>query len=83
MPEDNKKNVIKLVGVAVIVLLAYVVLTMPDRRTPSERVGDAISELPNGADKAVRQLEKRTPGEKLGDAVQDAGEEIKRSTDEN
>lgn len=71
-------------GVIVLVIvgvLIYAVLTMPDRRNGAERVGDAIHELPNGVDKAARQLEDRTPGEKLGDAVKDAGDDIKNGTD--
>lgn len=76
----------KWIGVALVVILAvmaYGVLTMPDSRSGAERVGDAISELPNGVDKAARQLEDRTPGEKLGDAVKDAGDGIKNTTDNN
>lgn len=74
----------KWIGFALVIILAimaYGVLTMPDNRTGAQRMGDAISELPNGVDKAARQLEDRTPGEKLGDAVKDAGEDIKRSAD--
>lgn len=76
----NTNGIIALVIVIVIGIVAYSVLTMPDNRTPAEKVGDAISELPNGVDKAARQLEDRTPGERLGDAVEDAGEEIKENT---
>jgi hypothetical protein len=75
------------VVIVILSLLAYAVLTMPDRRTGAEKLGDAISELPNGADKAARQLEDRTPGQKLGDAVEDAGENagntIRRNTQES
>ncbi|MBY0407126.1 MAG: hypothetical protein K2Q01_05495 [Rickettsiales bacterium] len=74
----------KWIGVALVVILgvmAYGVLTMPDNRTTAERVGDAVSELPNGVDNAARQLEDRTPGKRLGDAVSDVGEEIRENTD--
>jgi len=66
--------------VIVVVVLAYGVFTMQDNRTATEKVGDAIHDLPQGVDKAARQLEDRTPGEKLGDAVKDAGDKIKDNT---
>ena len=59
----NNKTVITLIVVAIVAVLAYAVLTMPDQRSPGQRVGDAIDALPNGVDKAAEQLEKRTPGE--------------------
>jgi hypothetical protein len=62
-------------------IVAWQVLTMPDQRTAGEKIGDAVDALPDGVDKAARQLEDRTPGEKLGDAVEDAGEEIQENTD--
>jgi hypothetical protein len=48
--------------VAVIGIVGYFVLNAPDRRSPGEKIGDAID-----------QLQDRTPGEKLGDAVHNAG----------
>jgi hypothetical protein len=65
----------KLIALLLVILVAvgsYAVMTMPDRRTPTQKLGDAIHELPQGVDKAARQLEDRTPGEKLGDAIKDA-----------
>ena len=67
--------------IVIVAVIGYGVLNMPDRRTGAQRVGDAIGELPEGVDKAARQLEKRTPGEKLGDAVKDVGDEMKRQKD--
>ena len=82
MPDNtNTKPMVMLLVVAVLAIILYSILTMPDRRTATQRVSDAIETLPEGADKAVRELEQRTPGEKLGDAVKDAGEDIKRNTD--
>lgn len=75
------KSTLVIVILLVIAVIAYSVLTAPDARNGAERLGDAISELPNGVDKAARELEDRTPGEKLGDAVKDAGESIKENTD--
>jgi hypothetical protein len=63
----------------VIIIGGYYVLTTPDTRNTGEKVSDAINEMPNGMDKAVRQLEDRTPAEKLGDAAEDAGEDLKKS----
>ncbi len=60
----------------------YYILNAPDQRSPGEKIGDAINELPNGVDKAARQLENRTPGEKLKDAVKDAGDDVKKSTNQ-
>ncbi len=71
-------------GAAIIILaiavVAWAVLTMPDQRSTGQKVGDAIDALPQGVDKAARQLENRSPGEKLGDAVKDAGDDIKNRT---
>lgn len=66
--------------IALAVLWVYGLLTMPDRRTPTEKLGDAIHDLGKGPDKAARQLENRTPGQEIGDAVKDAGDDIKRNT---
>ena len=73
----------KMIAFAAIALLAVIVygfMVMPDQRNGAEKLGDAIHELPKGPDKAARQLENRTPGQKLGDAVKDAGDDIKRNT---
>ncbi len=80
---QNNRNLLGLIVVIVIAVLAYSVLNMPDNRTTGQRVGDAVDALPQGLDKAGRQLEKRTPGEKLGDAVKDTGQDIKNATNKN
>ncbi|MBV8938607.1 MAG: hypothetical protein JO089_02045 [Alphaproteobacteria bacterium] len=77
---DTRKLVTALLLAVLVGVLAYAFLTMPDRRTPGQKISDAVNTLPQGVDKAARQLESRTPGEKLGDAVKDTGAEIKRST---
>lgn len=66
--------------VIVLAVLGYLILTAPDNRTTTEKIGDAIHELPDTG-KAAKQLEDRTPGEKLGDAVKDVGDDIKNTTD--
>ncbi len=65
-----------------VVIIGYAILTMPDDRNGMQKLGDAIHELPNGPDKAARQLEDRTPGQKIGDAVKDTGDDIKHNTAE-
>ncbi len=80
---DNRKSRQMTVWVVVLLVLlagaAYMLLTMPDNRTPSEKVGDAVKEMENGADKAARQLDSRTPAQKLEDTAKDAGDAIKES----
>ena len=68
--------------VVVVAIVGYFILTAPDRRSGGEKVADAINELPNGVDKAARQLENRTPGEKLSDAAKDAGDDVKKATNQ-
>lgn len=72
MPAKNNKPILAVILVIIIAVVGYAVLTMPDQRTSGEKIGDAIDALPQGMDKAARQLEDRTPGEKLGDAINDS-----------
>jgi len=80
MSDSTYKTPMILVGILIVVLLGYGALTMQDHRNTTEKIGDAIHDLPQGVDKAERQLEDRTPGQKLGDAVKDAGDKIKDNT---
>jgi hypothetical protein len=68
--------------VAVIGVVGYSVLNAPDKRNPAEKVSDAIAELPNGLDKAARQLEDRTPNDKLNDAAKDVNDDLKKATNQ-
>ncbi len=77
---SSSKTLVFILVVAVIAVVGYGILTMPDNRTTSQRVGDAIHDLDKGPTQAARQLEDRTPGQKLGDAVKDTGDNIKQST---
>lgn len=70
------KNILILCLITVVGFIAYSVLNAPDRRSSGDRIGDAINELPNGVDKAVRQLEDRTPADKLNDVAKDIGDEL-------
>jgi len=73
------RNLLTLLVILLIGVLAWGVLTMPDRRTTGQRIGDAVDALPN-VDRASREIQPRTPGQKLGDAVRDAGQNIKDNT---
>lgn len=79
---SNGRNLIIIAIVAVLLLVGYSVLNAPDQRSGGEKISDAIDELPNGVDKAARQLEDRTPAEKLEDAAQDVGEDVKKATNQ-
>ena len=68
--------------VVVVLGIGYVIFNAPDKRNAGEKISDAINELPNGVDKAARQLEERTPGEKLNDVVEDAGDDLKKATNQ-
>lgn len=65
------KGPLIIVVIAILVVVGYGVLTMRDQRSTTEKIGDAIHDLPQGTDKAERQLEDRTPGQKLGDTIKD------------
>jgi hypothetical protein len=80
MFEKIGKAPLVLGAVLIAIILGYGILTMRDQRSTTEKIGDAIDDLPQGVDKARRQLEDRTPGQKLGDAVKDTGDKIKDNT---
>lgn len=80
MIDAKYKGPLLIVAIIILAILAYGFLTMKDNRNGAERLGDAIHELPQGINKAERQLEDRTPGQKLGDTVKDAGDKIKENT---
>ena len=77
----NTKNILIIIAVIVVLGLGYVAFVMPDQRTTSDKIGDAIHELPNGVDKAAGELkDDRTPGQKIGDAVRGTGDKIKENS---
>lgn len=76
------KYLLILCFVVVVGFIGYSVLNAPDRRSAGDKIGDAINELPNGVDKAARQLEDRTPADKLNDAAKDAGDDLKKATNQ-
>ena len=77
--QSNNRTVPTVIIVLLVVTVGYYILNAPDRRDPAQKVSDAISELHNGPEKAVRQLEDRTPGEKLQDAVHDEKKDLKKA----
>ena len=80
MSAFQQTNVLLILIVAVIVgVIGYTIMTAPDQRDAGEKVSDAINELPNGVDKAARQLEDRTPADKFDDAVEDAGDDFNKT----
>jgi hypothetical protein len=76
---DAVRNLMALLIVAMIGVLAWNVLTMPDHRSTGQRVGDAIDALPN-VGKASNELQDRTPGQRLGDSIKDVGQNVKDTT---
>jgi hypothetical protein len=76
------KTLLILSLVAITGLVGYSLLNAPDKRSGGDKIGDAINELPNGIDKAARQLEDRTPADKLKDAAQDAGDDLRKATNQ-
>ena len=83
MIKQPQGKFVLMAGVALIVaVIGYTVLNAPDNRSTGQKIGDAIDELPNGMEKASRQLESRTPGEKLSDVAKDAGDDLKKATNQ-
>ncbi len=80
MNSNSGRNLLVALVLLVAAVLVWGVLIMPDQRSAGQKIGDAVDAVPNGVDKAARQLEDRTPGQKLGDAVKDAGDDIKDKT---
>jgi hypothetical protein len=66
----NNRTIYIIAGIALVAILVVFLLNMPDKRSGSERVGDAVTALPQGVDKAGDQLKDRNPVEKAGDAIE-------------
>ena len=80
MSKFQRTNFLLIAIVALIVgVIGYTIMTKPDQRNSGEKISDAVNELPNGVDKAARQLEDRTPAEKFGDAAEDAGDDFNKT----
>jgi len=53
-------------------IAGYYMLTAPDEHNGVQKLGDAIHELPEGADNAARELKSRTPLQRMGDGIDDS-----------
>ena len=80
--QSTGKNFLIAAVILILLVIGYSVLYAPDRRSGGQKISDAIDELPNGVDKAARQLEDRTPADKLQDAAEDAGDDLKKATNQ-
>lgn len=78
MTTKSSNTIMVVLVTALVVIAGFAFFNMRDNRTGAERLGDAVSELPNGLDNAARQLEDRTPAEKVGDAIDDAVDDTLR-----
>ncbi len=74
---SNNKTLMVVIVALLVAILGYFVLTTPEHKTVGQKIGDAVNELPNGVDKAARQLEDRSPADKIQDAAHDAKEDLK------
>lgn len=82
--EQTQGKILMAASLLIIVsIIAYGILNTPDKRNSLEKISDMVNEMPQGMDKAVRQLESRTPAEKLDDAIGDVGDDLKKSTNQN
>lgn len=83
MTQQPQGKILMMIGLVVVIgIVGYYVLNAPDKRSAGDKIGDAINELPKGVDKAARQLEDRTPADKLNDAAKDAGDDLKKATNQ-
>ena len=82
MIKQPKGNLLTTVVLITIFLVGYYIWNAPDKRNFSNKVEDAIHELPNGGEKAARQMKDRTPGKKLQDTAEDAVDNLKESTNQ-
>lgn len=80
--KSNNQFLLTASVVLVLAIGAFYMMNAPDKRNAAEKISDAINEMPNGLDKAGRQLEDRTPADKLGDAVNDMGDDIRKATNQ-
>ncbi len=77
---SQTRTILITIAVLIMIMIGYSVMTTPDQRDVGQKIDDAIDELPNGIDKAARELEDRTPAEKMEDAAGDIKEDIQNST---
>ena len=71
--------VILIVALVVIEIVCFV--NQPDRRTPSEKMGDAAQSFSDGVSDAVKNLGNRTPADKIRDKVKEFNNKAEDSKD--
>ena len=69
----NNTAVIILSVIIIAIVAVAAVYLMQDHRTASERVGDAVTALPQGPGKAINKLGDQPPAVNLKDNIKDAG----------
>lgn len=76
----NARTLLLVLILVIGVVAAIFLLVQPDRRSPGEKLGDALDEVSDGLGDAGRALGDQSPGERLKDRVEDAGENLRDST---
>jgi hypothetical protein len=74
----DSRNVTLLLVAAVVLVLAYQVMTTRENRTTGERLDAAVQKLDDGVDNAARELQDRTPAERARDTINDATDSNQR-----
>jgi len=85
----QSKKPVPLPSLPITLLIAFVIIgigflafaKLPDRRTLSEKIGDATQSLSNGVSDAARNLGNRTPADKARDEVKEIGDKARDSKD--
>jgi hypothetical protein len=76
MSKSSSGMTIGVIALVAVVALA-VFVSLPDRRTTGERLGDAVETLPQGVDKAADELGDKPPAERAADKVEKEVNEAK------
>ncbi|MDI7774090.1 hypothetical protein [Asticcacaulis sp. EMRT-3] len=74
---SGKNALIVVLAVIIIAILAVgAVYLMQDHRGPAERVGDAVSTLPKGVDKAANKLGDQSPAQNVKNNLDNAADDV-------
>lgn len=80
MQKSGNNGLLLVITFAIIAVAVAAMYLMQDRRSSSERVGDAIEAVPQGLDKAANQLGDQPPAKNvernLGDAEKKVNEKV-------
>jgi hypothetical protein len=80
MAISTNKNLIVIGFLIIISIGIYFIVTAPDRRSGTQKVSDAIEQLPNGIDKSARELQDKTIADRISDKATDVKNEVKETT---